>query len=145
MSLRQDLGKFIQEGNLVGLAIAFVLGVATAALFTALTDDLLTPIIGAAFHIDFVAWQYDVNGSIFYPGSFLNAAITFALIFLVLFFLIGLPYVRWQAQQAAIAAKSMRPCPECQTSIPIAATRCSACAQPVPPAPAPAAMPGKSG
>ena len=146
MGIRQDFSKFVQEGNLVGLAIAFVLGVATAALFTALTADLLTPIIGAAFHVDFAAWTVSVNGSIFLPGEFLNAVITFVLIFLVLFFLIGLPYVRWQNKQAAITAATMRNCPECQTSIPKIAKRCSACGQPVPPVPpaAPVSAPARS-
>jgi len=143
MGLRQDFNKFVQEGNLVGLAIAFVLGVATAALFTALTSDLLTPIVGAAFHVDFAAWTYTINGSTFMQGAFLNSVITFVLIFLVLFFLIGLPYVRWQNKQAAIAATKMRNCPECQTSIPIIAKRCSACGQPVPPVPAPAPAPAQ--
>ncbi len=136
MGIRQDFNKFVQEGNLVGLAIAFVLGVATAALFTALTEDILTPLIGAAFHIDFAAWTYTINGSTFLQGDFLNAVITFLLTFVVLFFLIGLPYVRWQNRQAAAAAAKMRNCPECQTSIPKTATRCSACGQPVPPVPA---------
>lgn len=143
MGIRQDFSQFVKEGNLVGLAIAFVLGVATAALFTALTADILTPIIGALFHVDFSAWTYTVNGSTFMQGAFLNSVITFILIFLVLFFAIGLPYVRWQNKQAAIAAAKMRTCPECQTSIPILAKRCAACGQPVPPVPAPAA-PAKS-
>ncbi len=144
MGIRQDFNKFVQEGNLVGLAIAFVLGVATAALFTALTADILTPLIGAALHVDFSAWVYTINGSTFMQGAFLNAVITFLLTFVVLFFLIGLPYVRWQNKQAAIAAAKMRNCPECQTSIPKTATRCSACGQPVPPVPAAPPAPAKS-
>ena len=144
MGIRQDFGQFVKEGNLVGLAIAFVLGVATAALFTALTTDLLTPIVGAVFHVDFSAWTYTVNGSTFMQGAFLNSVITFVLIFVVLFFLVGLPYVRWQNKQAKIAAAKMRTCPECQTSIPILAKRCSACGQPVPPVPAAIAPPTSS-
>jgi len=133
MGIRAEFSQFVQQGNLVGLAIAFVLGVATAALFAALTADILTPLIGAAIHVDFASWTFTVNGSTFQQGLFLNAIISFVLIFLVLFFLIGLPYVRWQNKKAAAAAALLRPCPECQTNIPKIAKRCSSCGQPVTP------------
>jgi len=144
MALRAEFDQFVQQGNLVGLAIAFVLGAATAALFAALTADILTPLVGAAFHFDFSAWTYTLNGSVFLPGAFINSIITFVLIFLVLFFMIGLPYVRSINRKAAAVAAKMRTCPECQTSIPKIATRCSACGQPVTPVPlTPAPTPGK--
>jgi large conductance mechanosensitive channel len=135
-SIREDFGKFIRQGNLVQLAIAFVVGAAFAALVTALVADLITPLIGVAGKFDFSEWVYTVNGSVFMQGAFLNAIITFVVVAIVVFFLIALPYQRHQDAKAAKAAQvppTTRPCPECLTDIPVAAKRCSACTSPVPP------------
>ena len=146
MSIKDDFAKFIAQGNLVQMAIAFVIGAAFAALVSALVADIITPLIGVAGKFDFSAWVYTLNGSTFLQGAFLNTLIAFITIALVVFFLIALPYQRWQnkkAAKAAAAAPTTRNCPECQSSIPIAAKRCSFCTQPVPPVP-PAATPAKA-
>lgn len=135
-TIRQDFAKFIERGNLVQLAIAFVMGAAFAALVTALVGDIITPLIGVAGKFNFSSWVFTVNGSIFMQGAFLNSLLTFIVVSLVVFFAIALPYQRYQDRKAARAPKAApttRPCPECLTSIPIAAKRCSACTSSVPP------------
>ena len=135
-SIREDFGRFIRQGNLVQLAIAFVIGAAFAAVVTALVSDLITPLIGVAGNFNFSSWQYKLNGSVFQQGAFLNALITFVVVAVVIFFTIALPYQRYldrRAARAAKAAPATRACPECLTNIPIAAKRCSACTSPVPP------------
>ena len=68
-SIREDFVAFINKGNLVQLAIAFVIGAAFAALITALVADIFTPLIGAAGHFNFSSWQYDLNNSIILQGA----------------------------------------------------------------------------
>ncbi len=142
-SIRDDFGKFLRQGNLVQLAIAFVMGAAFSALVTALVADIITPLIGMAGKFDFSSWVYTVNGSTFLQGPFLNTLIAFVTIALVVFFLIALPYQRHEdrkAAKAAAAPPTTRDCPECLSAIPIAAKRCSFCTSVVPPvAPAPVA------
>jgi large conductance mechanosensitive channel len=135
-SIRQDFGKFIRQGNLVQLAVAFVMGAAFSALVTALVGDLFTPLIGVAGKFDFSSWRTVVNGSTFQQGAFINALISFVTVAVVVFFAIALPYQRYADRQAAKAPKpavTTRPCPECLTQIPLAAKRCSACTSPVAP------------
>jgi len=135
-TIREDFGKFIRQGNLVQLAIAFVIGAAFSALITALVSDIFTPLIGVAGKFDFSSWQSGVNGSIFREGLFINSLISFIIVAVVVFFAIALPYQRYMDRQAAKAPKptaTTRPCPECLTDIPLAAKRCSACTSPVPP------------
>jgi large conductance mechanosensitive channel len=142
-SIREDFGKFIRQGNLVQLAVAFVMGAAFSALVTALVADIFTPLIGVAGKFDFSTWQTGVNGSIFHQGAFINALIAFITVVIVIFFAIALPYQRYVDRKAAAAPKAApttRPCPECLTQIPLAAKRCSACTSPVPPV---AALPAK--
>jgi large conductance mechanosensitive channel len=141
-SVRDDFKKFIERGNLVQLAIAFVMGAAFSAVVTALVADIFTPLIGVAGHFDFSAWTYTVRGSTFLQGAFLNALISFVTIALVVFFAIALPYQRYldrQAAKAAKAAPATRACPECLSQIPLAAKRCSFCTSPVTPVTAAAA------
>jgi large conductance mechanosensitive channel len=142
-SIRDDFVAFINKGNLVQLAVAFVMGAAFSAMVTALVDDIFTPLIGIALKVDFSQWVYTVNGSTFLQGAFLNALISFVTIALVVFFVIALPYQRWSDKQAAKQAATpptTRACPECLSQIPLAARRCSFCTSDVTPLPtAPAA------
>jgi len=140
-SIKEEFVKFITKGNLVQLAVAFVLGLAFSALITALVGDIFTPLIGVAGKFDFSTWNYTVNGSTFQQGAFLNQVISFALVAVVLFFVIALPYQRFADRQAAkkpVPTPTTRECPECLSMIPIPAKRCMYCTSPVPPA-APAA------
>ncbi len=136
MSIRDDFSKFIRRGNLVQLAIAFVMGAAFSALVTALVADLFTPLIGVAGHFNFSAWTVTVNGSTFMQGAFLNSLISFVTIALVVFFAIALPYQRYSDRQDAKKAKeppTTRACPECLSQIPLGAHRCAFCTATVTP------------
>ncbi|HTP55680.1 MAG TPA: MscL family protein [Thermoplasmata archaeon] len=135
-SISEDFGKFLRQGNLVQLAVAFVMGAAFSALVTALVADIFTPLIGVAGHFNFDAWVFTLNGSKFQQGAFLNALITFVTVTVVVFFAIALPYQRYMDRKAAKAPKppvTTRPCPECLSTIPLAAKRCSFCTSTVTP------------
>ena len=137
-TIAEDFGKFIKQGNLIQLAVAFVMGAAFSALVSALVTDIFTPLIGVAGHFNFSGWVFHIRGSEFQQGAFLNALISFLTIALVVFFVIALPYQRYVDRKAARAPKAAvttRPCPECLSTIPLAARRCSFCTSTVPPAP----------
>ena len=135
-SIKEDFVAFINKGNLVQLAIAFVMGAAFSALVTALVGDIFTPLIGMAGKFNFATWEFTYNGSTVMQGAFLNSLITFIIVALVVFFIIALPYQRWTERQAAkkpAAAPTTRACPECLSQIPLAARRCSFCTSTVTP------------
>ena len=89
----KDFKEFLIRGNLVALAVAFVIGAAFAALISSLVADLITPLIAAiAGKPDFASLTFTVNGSTFRYGAFINALITFIIIAAVVFFLIVRPY-----------------------------------------------------
>ncbi len=135
-SIKEDFVAFITKGNLVQLAIAFVMGAAFTVLVTAMVSDIFTPLIGIAGNFNFASWSYTVHGSTIMQGAFLNSLISFLTIALVVFFVIALPYQRWvdrQAAKAPAATPTTRPCPECLSQIPLAARRCSFCTSVVTP------------
>jgi large conductance mechanosensitive channel len=89
----KEFRDFLLQGNLVTLAIAFVMGGAFAALLTSFVGDLVTPIIGAIFgKPDFSNLTFSIHNSLFKYGSFITALITFVSIAAAVFFFIVKPY-----------------------------------------------------
>jgi large conductance mechanosensitive channel len=126
--------SFITRGNLIDLAVAVVIGTAFTAVVTALVADLITPLIAAiAGKPNFAALQFKVHGSTFLYGSFINAALTFLIVAAVVYYLIVAPMAKITARFARNVEVTTRDCPECLSTIPIAATRCMYCTTTVTP------------
>jgi large conductance mechanosensitive channel len=125
----REFKAFLFRGNLIDLAVALVIGLAFTALVTAFVADLITPIIAALFGSpDFSAYQFTINGSAFRYGSFLNALLAFVAVAAAIFFFVVKPMNAITARtREPVEEVAMRECPECLTSIPAAARRCSAC------------------
>jgi large conductance mechanosensitive channel len=85
----EDFKKFILKGNLVTIAVAFVLGVAFAAVVTSFTDDIVMAIIGAIVgKPNFNSLTLEIGDGVIYYGRFLTALVNFAIIGFVLFLII---------------------------------------------------------
>ncbi len=88
----QEFKDFLTRGNLIELAVAFVMGVAFAALLNAFVADIITPIIGAIVgKVDFNSLTFTIHKSRFLYGSFITAAIQFVTIAAAVFFFIVRP------------------------------------------------------
>ena len=93
MKLLKDFKAFLIQGNLITLAVAFVMGVAFAAVLTSFVSDIITPIIGAIFgKSDFSDLTFTIHKSLFRYGAFITALITFVSIAAAVFFFIVKPY-----------------------------------------------------
>jgi large conductance mechanosensitive channel len=120
--------NFISRGNLIDLAVAVVIGTAFTAIVTAIVKDLITPLIAAiGGEPDFSGLKFKLHGSTFLYGDFLNALISFLIIAAVVYFLIVAPMAKISARFHREAEVTTRDCPECLSTIPIAATRCMYC------------------
>lgn len=137
----KDFKAFIDRGNLLQLAVAFIMGVAFAAVVNSLVNDIIMPAVGYALGgVDFtalfavikdgdpagpyntVAAAKEAGAVTINYGIFINSIITFIIIALVLFFLVK-AYMKTQ-KPAEVTTKD---CPYCFTTIPLAAVRCPAC------------------
>lgn len=126
--------KFILRGNVVDMAVGVVIGAAFGGVVTALTKDLLTPLIAAVVgKPDFSAIRFTINGSMFPVGDFINACVSFLLIAAAIYFFVVTPVnalVARMRKDPAPADPTTKKCTECLSEIPIDARRCAHCAQP---------------
>src|SRR3954451_25475584 len=109
--------QFMMRGNVIDLAVAVVMGAAFGAVITALVKDLVTPIIAAIVgKPDFSAIVFEVNGSKFLIGDFINALVSFLLTSAAVYFFVVLPVNTLLARikrGEAPRAPTSKTCPEC--------------------------------
>jgi large conductance mechanosensitive channel len=119
----KEFKAFIMKGNLVEIAVAFIMALAFAAVVASFVADIITPIIAAIFgQPDFSALKLDIGKSAITYGKFLNVLLTFVVVAFVMFMVVK-AYNRISGPKAA----TTKDCPFCMTAVPLAATRCSAC------------------
>lgn len=128
-----EFRTFLVKSNALALALAFILGLALAAVVTSLVKDIIMPPVGLALgNVDFQNLFIDLSGK-GYPtlkaaqdagaatinyGVFINQLITFVIVALVVF-LIARKFLK------PVPAKA---CPRCAADdLPMAATRCPHC------------------
>jgi large conductance mechanosensitive channel len=136
----RGIREFILRGNLLQLAVAFVMGVAFSTMVGSFVNDLIMPIIGKLVgNVDFTNLYVVLSGEAYesaaaaraagapaiYYGAFLNTVITFLIIALAMYGLVR----AFSALQrpAEIAPPTTKECPYCKSTIPIAASRCAYC------------------
>lgn len=101
---------FIRKGNLVQLAVAFVMGVAFTAVITSFVSNIISPLLGLFGGTDFTDEGVCLKGNCtptFDPvtkavtagdgvflawGAFVTALITFVTIALIVYFFVVKPY-----------------------------------------------------
>ena len=83
--LWNEFVDFLSKYKVVGLAVAFVMGIYLGALVKALVDDLIMPIVN--FATPDIQWENIMVGS-FRIGHFTGALITFIVVALVIFLLV---------------------------------------------------------
>ncbi len=131
MGIKKDFQDFILRGNVIQLAIAFVMGAAFTLLVNAFVTDIVDPLIGAAGGTGSLKGiAFAVGPARFLVGDFLSAIINFVIVATILFLAIVYPLLlyeeRKKARQAP-AAPTTKECPYCVSTIPLRATRCPYC------------------
>jgi large conductance mechanosensitive channel len=125
---------FLTKTNALALAVGVIIGAAVGSVVTALTNDVLMPIIGLA--LPGGDWRSakvvmrtstdaagKVTESAILYGHFLGTLLDFVIIAFVLFLIVR-TLIKPVPEPAA---EEMKKCPECLEMIPGAARRCRAC------------------
>jgi large conductance mechanosensitive channel len=98
----EEFRDFIAKGNMIDIAVGFIMGAAFTAMIGALVDNVLMPIVAIPFgepSFDDIIWT--VNGSQILIGSFITAVVAFLLVALAVFLFIVKPYNAYRDRSAA--------------------------------------------
>lgn len=101
----KEFREFISRGNLVELAVAFVMGVAFASVVSSFTERIVNPLLGKVFSLDglgklgtFTDTLADDGYPVGSVGVFIGAVINFMIIAFVMFLVVK-AYNRMQAAE----------------------------------------------
>src|SRR6187431_1687698 len=108
-----EFKNFLFRGNIVELAVAFVMGLAFAAVVNSLVNNLVMPIVAMIIgKPDFSDLTFTINDAVFRYGSFLTAAITFVSTAAAIFFFVVKPTnalrARFEARDEAAVSDEER-------------------------------------
>lgn len=95
----QEFRDFVARGNMVDLAVGFVMGAAFKGLVDALVANVIMPIVAIPFgqpNFDAIVWT--VNGSEILIGAFITALVSFVLVALGVFLFIVKPYNAYRSR-----------------------------------------------
>ena len=138
----EEFKKFAMRGNVIDLAVGFIMGGAFGGIVTSLVKDIIMPPIGFILgKVDFASLYIDLSGKGYATladaqkggaptinyGAFINTVIDFVIVGFVLFLLIRAVNRMNAKPTPAPAAPSAKDCPFCFSSIPAKATRCPNC------------------
>ena len=101
----KEFKEFIAKGNLVEIAVAFIMGLAFAGVVTAFTNIVLGAIaymLGSSHAFDNVGVHNDVGELVIPIGPFLTALLNFVVIAVVLFLVVK-AYNRFKKKEEAEA------------------------------------------
>jgi large conductance mechanosensitive channel len=88
----KEFRDFLLRGNIVELAVAFVMGLAFAAVVNSLVNDLIMPVIAMIIgKPDFSGLTFTINGAQFRYGAFITTVIQFVAIAASVFFFVVRP------------------------------------------------------
>lgn len=88
----KEFKDFLMKGNIVDLAVAFVMGFAFGAVVNSLVTNLVMPIVAMIIgKPDFGGLTFTINDAVFRYGAFITDTITFLATAAAVFFFIVKP------------------------------------------------------
>jgi large conductance mechanosensitive channel len=136
----KEFKEFAMRGNVIDLAVGFIIGAAFGKIVTSLVQDIIMPPIGMLLsHVDFSNLFISLNGKHYTGldaakadhaatinyGLFVNNVIDFLIVAFCVFLLVQ-QMNRW-TKKPEPAAPTTKDCPQCAMAIPISAKRCPHC------------------
>jgi large conductance mechanosensitive channel len=136
----KEFKAFAMRGNVLDMAVGFILGAAFGRIITSLVSDILMPPVGLLLgKVDFSGLFVSLSGKSYATlaearaagaatinyGAFLSTLMDFLIVAFVIFLLVR-QINRWN-KPAPAPVPSAKECPYCASAISVKATRCPNC------------------
>lgn len=136
----KEFKDFTLRGNVLDLAVAFIMGAAFGRIVTSLVNDIVMPPIGLLLgRVNFASLYWNISGTAYTTladaqkagaatinyGAFINIIINFLIVAAVMFFMVKAS--NKLTKPAKAPDKTTKDCPYCLSAIPLKAKRCSYC------------------
>ena len=139
----REFREFIARGNVIDLAVAVVIGAAFGKIVTTLAENILMPPIGLLMSgVDFSSMFYVLDSAKGIPASLAEAKekgipvvaygqlvidiLNFLIIAFAIFMIVK-QVNRLKSKQEGQPGPTTKECPQCLSTIPLKAIRCSQC------------------
>jgi large conductance mechanosensitive channel len=141
-TMLKEFKEFIMKGNVLDLAVAFIIGAAFVKIITSLVNDILMPPIGLLLgNVDFSNLFVSLSGKTYTSlteaqtagaatinyGVFINNIIGFLIIAFVVFLIVRAANRLQNIKPKEKIEPTTKECPFCLSVIPVKATRCAHC------------------
>jgi large conductance mechanosensitive channel len=134
--LLREFKEFALDGNILQLAIAFILGLYFKQVVDALVSGVILNFIGAIFgQPSFNDLTFQVGDATIYYGTFITAVVTFFLVAIALFAIVKAFDTAKKMQKRGKPGEppTKRDCPACFSEISAKASRCPECTSDIAP------------
>jgi large conductance mechanosensitive channel len=136
----KEFKEFAMKGNVLDLAVGFIIGAAFGKIVTSLVTDIIMPPFGLLLgKVDFSNLFINISGKSYASlpeakaagaatinyGIFLNNIVDFVIVAFAIFILVRMVN-RWN-KPVPVAVEPTKECPYCATKISAKATRCPNC------------------
>ncbi len=127
--LWNEFKSFAMSGNMLDLALGFILGSAFAVIIQSLANNVLMQFVAACFgQPDFTKFHVTINGAHILYGQFLTDLVNFLLLAALLFGVVKFIIFIGIGQGRQFGTQE---CPYCEERVPPTALVCKFCRQPL--------------
>ena len=108
----KEFKEFLAQGNILDMAVAFVMGTAFKAIVTSLVDNIIMPLVGILIGKNFTELTFTINGAVISYGVFIQNIVDFLIIAFCLFMVIKVLAMLKNIRKAEEEAKEEEAAPE---------------------------------
>lgn len=129
----QEFKEFISKGNVLDLSVGVIIGGAFSSIVTALTDNIIKPIINCIGGAEIQGRIHLLGDNYIDYGAFLSAVINFLIMALIIFCIVkavnkAMSLGKKHEEEApAPAEPETKICPYCKSEIAADAVKCPHC------------------
>ena len=132
----KEFKEFINKGNVMDLAVGVIIGGAFTGIVTALTDNIINPLINCIGGAEIQGKIHLIGENYIDYGAFISAVINFIIMAFIIFCLVKAlnkaMNIGKKMEEEAPAEPTTKICPFCKSEIPIDAVKCCHCTSDIP-------------